>query len=200
MGFTSSISQTAKGVWGEAKSVGAAFNASGPGKAFGQGVGRTLGFEYHKGKNMGFMGHNMEKGMFGAGKLAFGMRALIPAMAAMSVYKGYQEGGILGAAKEGAIEMATWGAFEAGAAVIGNPAMIAGSAAIAAGVGYYHLGEASRKHRKRLRGLEMGGNLVDSFGTMNTMRQRSLAAIQNTHVNGRLALGNEALLLSQPMR
>ncbi|RKZ06471.1 hypothetical protein DRQ25_13835 [Candidatus Fermentibacteria bacterium] len=184
----------------QASRVGRALNASGPGRAFGQGVGRTLGFDYHKGQNMGFMGRKIKPGMPGAGKMAFAMRALGPAFLGMSMYKGYQEGGVLGAAKEGAMEMAMWGAFEAGASVLTNPVMIAAAGAVAAGAGYYAVGQASRKHRKRVRSLEMGGDLVDRFGTMTTMRQRSLSAIQRTHMNSRLALGNEALLLSQHAR
>jgi hypothetical protein len=196
--------QRAKGVYGgAAERVGttaSAFAASGPGRAFKRGMGRALGFEYQHGKSMGFMGRGMKGSYFGAGKLAFGLRALGPAFLGMGIYRGYQEGGILGAAKEGALEMALWGAVEAGASVLTNPVVLAAAGITAAGVGYYKLGEASRKHRKRLRNVEMGSDLVDRFGTLTTMRQRSLAAIQRTHVSGRLALGNEALLLSQHMR
>jgi hypothetical protein len=172
----------------------------GPGKAFFQGAGRALGFEYQHGKNMGFLGRKMPGGMFGAGKMAFAFRALGPAMLGVGLYKGYQQGGILGAAKEGATEMAMWGAFEAGASILTNPFVLAGAGAIVGGYGFYKLGQASRKHRKRLRDVEMGSDLVDRFGTMTTMRQRSLAAIQKTHINGRLALGNEALLLTSMYR
>ena len=172
----------------------------GPGRAFIQGAGRSLGFEYQHGKNMGFMGRKMPGGMFGAGKLAFGFRALGPLMLATGISRGWQEGGVLGAAKEGGKEMAMWGAFEAGASVLTNPVAIAGAGMVAGAYGYYKLGEASRKHRKRLRAVEMGSDLVDRFGTMTTMRQRSLSAIQKSHVNGRLALGNEALLLSSSYR
>lgn len=170
------------------------------GQAFSRGVGRLFGFEYAHGKSMGFLGRKMSGGMFGAGVAGFGMRALGPLFLGMSIRHGYQQGGVLGAAKEGIKEMALWGAFEAGAAFLTNPITIGIAGTFAAGYGYYKLGETSRKHRKRLRNLEMGSDLVDRFGTMTTMRQRSLAAIQRTHVNGRLALGNESLLLSQAYR
>lgn len=170
------------------------------GQAFSRGVGRLLGFEYQHGKSMGFLGRKMPGGMFGAGRLAFGMRALGPLFLGMSVRSGYQQGGVLGAAKEGIKEMALWGAFEAGAGILTNPITLGITGIFAAGYGYYKLGETSRKHRKRLRNLEMGADLVDRFGTMTTMRQRSLAAIQRTHLNGRVSIGNEALLLSASLR
>jgi len=166
------------------------------GSAFGRGMGRAVGFEYKAGKSMGFLGRKMPGGMFGAGKFRFGMRLLGPAFLGANIYSGFQEGGVLGAAKEGATELGFWGAFEAGSAILTNPITIAGAGMAAAGYGYYKLGEASRKHRKRLRSLEMGSDLVDRFGTMTTMRQRSLSAMQKSHINGRLAMGNEALLLS----
>lgn len=187
-----------------AMSFAQSLQASGPGRAFKRGIGRGLGFEYEHGVNKGWMGRGLEKGgktgMFAHGKMAFAFRALGPAMVAHSIYKGYQEGGILGAAKSGATELAFWGAFEVGASIITNPVTIAGAGIAAAGYGYYKAGEASRKHRKRLRNVEMGSDLVDRFGTMTTMRQRSLAAIQNTHINGRGALGSEAAILSSGSR
>lgn len=49
--------------------------------------------------------------------------------------------------------------------------------------------------QKQVRALELGTPMSDQFGTISTLRQRSLSAIQNSHVNGRMALGNEAALL-----
>jgi hypothetical protein len=48
---------------------------------------------------------------------------------------------------------------------------------------------------KQVRGLELGRPIQDQFGTISTLRQRSLNALQNTHVNGRMAFGQEAALL-----
>jgi hypothetical protein len=53
---------------------------------------------------------------------------------------------------------------------------------------------AAARH-KQVRSLELGTPVLDQFGTIATLRQRSLSAIQNSHVNGRMALGNEAALL-----
>ena len=73
---------------------------------------------------------------------------------------------------------------------------------IGAGVyGYGELQEYIQKNdsaiarNKQVRGLELGAPIQDPFGTISTLRQRSLQAIQNTHVNGRMAFGNEAALL-----
>lgn len=174
--------------------------SKGPGGAFFRGVGRSFGFDYEAGRSLGWMGRRAAGGVFGAGAGAFAFRAFGPVMLASSVSRGWQEGGVLGAAKKGAEEMAWWGAFEAGSSILTNPFVLGGAGGLAAGYGYYKLGEASRKHRKRLRTLEMGSDLVDRFGTLTTMRQRSLAAIQKTHVNGRLALGNESALLAASYR
>jgi len=171
-------------------------NASEPGRAFKRGIGRAFGFEYAHGQNMGWLGSKMPGGRFGAGIGGFAFRALGPAMVGMGMYQGYKEGGVLGAAKSLSFDLSAWGAFEAGATLLLSPGMFAAST-IATGIyGGYKFGEAAQKHRKRLRNLEMGSDLVDRFGTLTTMRQRSLAAIQRTHVNGRTALGNEATLLS----
>ena len=48
---------------------------------------------------------------------------------------------------------------------------------------------------RQIKSLEMGSPIVDQYGSISTLRQRSLAALQNSHVNGRMALGNEAALL-----
>jgi hypothetical protein len=52
-----------------------------------------------------------------------------------------------------------------------------------------------REHAIKHATLEMGAPAQDPFGTISTMRQRSIMAIQNSRVNGRTALGNEAMLL-----
>ena len=166
------------------------------GKAFVSGAGRSLGFEYIGGKNMGWMGRKMAGGVFSGGVGGFLGRAAGPAFTGYSMYSGYKEGGVLGAAKEGVKSVLSWGAFEFGASMVSSSALFAGAGLVAGGYGYYKLGEASRKHRKRLRAVEMGSDLVDRFGTMTTMRQRSLAAIQKSHINGRTALGSEATILS----
>lgn len=121
-----------------------------------------------------------------------------------SAYSGFQEGGVFGAAKnvvrDAAIQGIARGAFNA---VVGAglavPTLV-GVAAVGAAYGGYRLGEAGQHYAKSLRRLEMGTDIVDTFGTISTMRQRSLNAIQNSRVNGRMALGNEASLMHMPYR
>jgi hypothetical protein len=54
--------------------------------------------------------------------------------------------------------------------------------------------EYMKKHAR----LEMATPLIDQFGTVATMRQRSLQAINNSKINGRTALGAEGLLTYSP--
>jgi len=160
-------------------------------------VGSGLGRSY---TNHGFLGRKLAGG-WRANKLAIGGNALGLAAMGYSMYQGYKEGGLVGAAKEGVIGAATWGAVKGTwnyAMGAGNLAMGAGLGigAVAAGAyGYYRAGEAGQKYAKRLRNLEMGADIVDNFGTMSTMRGRSIDAIQSSRVNGRNGLGNEAALM-----
>jgi len=125
-------------------------------------------------------------------------KAIFPIFTAMSMYAGYQTGGVLGAAQAGAKEALIWGGMRAvfatvpGAAGFAAPLLAAG----ALGYGAYAMGEAAQEHRKRLRDVEMGAPIVDPFGTTATLRQRSLSALQNTHINGRMAIGNEGILMA----
>jgi hypothetical protein len=48
------------------------------------------------------------------------------------------------------------------------------------------------------RDLELGGPVMDQFGTLATMRQRSVAAIQNSKLNARSVLSNEATYTYRP--
>ena len=104
------------------------------------------------------------------------------------------EAGILATGSAGLL----MGAGGAAVAALLNPVTLA----IAAGVYGYnkaseyiqHTDKAIARH-KQVRGLELGGPIQDQFGTISTLRQRSLQALQNTHVNGRMAFGQEAALL-----
>jgi hypothetical protein len=141
------------------------------------------------------------KSMAGAaGKVGLKALPLVGNLAFM--YMGYQSGGIGGAIDAGIESAKLAVAWEVGAAVLGSAALpltVAAAAVGGAGYGYYKFGEAAQKHGKKMRRLEMGGNVTDPFGTSATMRQRSLQALNNTHVNGRMALGNEAALMHTPM-
>lgn len=119
-----------------------------------------------------------------------------------AVYQGYKQGGFWGATKSLGKEMVSWAGFKAGEAAIHTltgvklgavlwPAtMVAGAA-----YGGYKAMEWGRDTRRGLRNLEMTTPVIDPFGTGFTMRQRSVAAIQKSYINGRMALGREASLL-----
>ena len=115
------------------------------------------------------------------------------------IYGGYKEGGVtgaIGAAAEGLAFTAGFEAISTAVGAVGGLPVVLGAAA-AAGAGYagYAFGEAGQRHEKRIREVEMGAEVVDRFGAISTLRQRSLMALQNSHINGRMAIGNEALLL-----
>ena len=172
----------------------------------------------------GFLGHKMHGGRFfsgdwaAAGKgtlaksfgktgraLSFGGtmagRLLAPAFSVYEMYAGYQEEGVWGAAKGlatsvgyGAITHYAFGALGGMA-----PVAMAGAGIAAAGYATYKVGESAQQHAKSLRQLEMGQQdqmqaAIGSAGAA-TMRQRSLMALNNTHLNGRMSLGNEGFLM-----
>lgn len=132
---------------------------------------------------------------------------------AYSVYSGYKEGGAWGAVKGGATHMATTYAFGIAQKALGIGSswpmmgMLAG-VGVGAGLTYYGATGIApwqalarplvREHMKKYNNVEMGRPIVDQFGSLATMRQRSLMAIQNSKINGRSALGNEATLQYSP--
>jgi hypothetical protein len=126
-------------------------------------------------------------------------------------YSGYQEGGALGAVGGVAKSMAMNYALGMAWSLAKGPALVAlGATAAAVGIGAAATNQSvasfvsplfrgqMREHAIKHATLEMGAPTVDPFGTVSTMRQRSLMAIQNSRVNGRTALGNEAMLLYRP--
>lgn len=189
---------------------------------FKQGVKATQGVS-----NFFFSGKHHGKGMswlkesVGLGKGPWWSRAIGPAFMAYSAYSGYQEGGVWGATKSVGTDIGTTYLLGRGFSFLGGVAAkatgvgVAAAGLAAAGIGIYGAasgqgfggalgtvyGAISRPaihdYAKSHARLEMGTPLVDPFGTAATMRQRSLMAIQNSRVNGRTALGNEATLLYQ---
>jgi len=162
--------------------------------------------------NQGFLGMKMweadmaalkagQKGLLRtAGSMAF--RTLPMVSTAYFMIDAYQREGVWGATKEFGYGAAMTSAFHYAGALLGGAALpVAGVAALGAAAvgGAYVLGEAGRQHMKGLRQLEMGQQdqmqaAIGSAGAA-TMRQRSLAALNNTHLNGRSALGQEGFLL-----
>ena len=146
-----------------------------------------------------------QTGLRGAGKLA---GKAIPGILGLAgtayfAYSGYKQEGTWGAVK-GIGESVAWSAgIRAVGGIVSNPYIIGGAVLAAGAYGVYAAGEKGQAHVKKLRELEMGGgSIMDKIGSMPaaTMRQRSAMALQNSHINGRMALGNEALLLHTSFR
>jgi len=109
-------------------------------------------------------------------------------------------GGVGGRVAGGVLGMAGAGAAGTVAAIGGlfNPMVwiaTAGAYGASKMMDYYDSTNRNIARQRMVNNLEMGSPILDQFGTVSTLRQRSLAAIQNSKVNGRMALGQEAALL-----
>jgi hypothetical protein len=138
-------------------------------------------------------------------------RALGGGFAAYSMYQGYKKEGAWGATKalgETALQGYAWGVANYVAGGVLSSGLAVGAGAVAGGAlgsmaaGINPLRFITRPlasaHAAKQARVNMGTPVVDQFGTVSTMRQRSLQAIQNSKVNGRNALGNEAGLMYSP--
>jgi hypothetical protein len=199
-----------KGSRGAARSGFAGMNArlgqSFMGRSLQQGTMESFGWHFEKGASQGFLGlknesikHSMSTVKGGLGLAG---RTLTKSLGLLSTayfaYEGYQNEGVWGAAKGIGESIAYSTAFAAASTVLGTAALPLAAVA-AVGIGTYALAEAGIAHEKGLRELEMGGgdqmqNAVHSAGAA-TARQRSLMALNNTHINGRMSLGNEGFLM-----
>jgi hypothetical protein len=127
------------------------------------------------------------------------MAAIPLAFTGLMMYEGYQREGVWGAMK-GAGESVAWTAgINLVGGILGGPATAIAMLGAATVGGAYMMGEAGRAHVKGLRQMEMGGTdqsmaAISSAGA-TTMRQRAASALNNTHLNGRMALGNEGFLM-----
>lgn len=126
------------------------------------------------------------------------MRGIGPAITGLDVYRGYQEGGIMGGVAGGVKSLAMQYAVGVGLRALGVLGLPVAAVGIA-GFGGYHLLKAGRERTKRTKRLEMGQPLMDPFGNAATMRQRSLQALVNSQINGRSAFGSEAQLMHIPV-
>lgn len=129
--------------------------------------------------------------------------------AGISAYHGYRKGGISGAVGSVATDFAiNYGIGAVTRALSLGPAVIGGIGAVALGGAFGLMtGDITfsklaspwiNTYMKKHAELEMSTPIKDDFGMVSTMRQRSLRAIQNSRLNGRSALGNEAALMYSP--
>lgn len=126
-------------------------------------------------------------------------------MTAVDVYHGYETGGVMGAIGAGARSGLEWAAFGAGEAAFASVTGLSlGSVALPVGlaVGAAYGGYKAMKHggevSKNLRNMDMVTPINDPHGFGHTMRQRALMGIQKSFINGRMAMGNEGVLMASP--
>lgn len=201
------MSQNLKGAW--AKRTGPGSTVAGLRQAFFSG-------RHHQ------AGMSMAKDMMGVGVFKKGAGILGRAggliglgYMASSMYEGYQEGGVTGAVGAGVEQVGLNYLFGRAVSTVfkgivpfAAKAGLVGAAAIGVGAAITNQSVANflsplargqvREHGIKHAKLEMGAPTIDPFGMVATMRQRSLMSIQNSRVNGRSALGNEASLLYRP--
>jgi hypothetical protein len=206
------------------RAVAARLGTSFLGKHLVRGAGEAFGMQYTKaGISRGFLGLGKKplttalrmpqafyktatKRGIGTAASKIGLkgafRLAAPLYTAFSMYQGYQEEGVWGAAKGAAESVLGAAAFNVGAAILGGPVMWGIAAAAVVGGGAYAFGEAAQEHRKRIRGLEFATASMDVIGSAGALtdRARAMQALSNSHVNGRIALGNEGLLMHSSYR
>lgn len=132
------------------------------------------------------------------------MSSLGTAFTGYYIYSGFKEGGVFGAAKAGAESVLIGTAFRTAITSLGSPITALAGLGVAAGYGAYAVGEAGQRYQRRIKSLEVGGdenmiNAINSYGA-STMRQRAAVALNNSHINRRLALGNEASMFHSSFR
>jgi hypothetical protein len=190
--------------------INASLNSSRLGRAFTAGSAEALGFEIHKGNKIGsFLGIRESMAEIRAGKAASGKgmmklagktawKSLPLAGTAFMAYFGYKENGVMGAVG-GVGESMLWGAgLKMAGSLITNPLTLGIAGVAAVGAGGYALGEAGQRHQKRLTDTEFASQgAIDALSSVGaaTNRQRSMMALNNTHLNGRMAIGNEGILM-----
>ena len=215
------MAKTTSGGWGT--SLRNAWNKGlrygGMGISAGRGIGRVGKWAFsgkHHQVGMDWLGLGpAKKGATGISKYLSAGRILGLGFAAYSAYEGYQEEGMWGATKSLATTYLMGRAFSMATGVaglglktaaIGGAAYLGGAALYSAASGMSFAQNALapiarawvRDFKRKNAKLKMGTPDLDQFGTVSPMRQRSLMAIQNSKLNGRNALGNEASLLWQP--
>jgi len=126
------------------------------------------------------------------------MKSIPLLSSAFFAYQGYQEGGTMGALGGLGESMLYSAGFRMAGTMLANPMTLTLGGLAAIGYGGYQLGEAAQRRGKGLRELEMSSDkIIDALGSAGaaTTRQRAMMALNNTHINGRMAMGNEAALM-----
>jgi len=182
------------------------------------GLGLSVGVGFAVGKLTGDPILGLAAGVAAPMALGLGPRFLfrwgLPmATFGLSLFEGYEQGGVMGAVRGGLHSAVEWGLWEAGihafnVALGGSPWLSAMSIssggillpalAVAALGAYsgYRFATYLRDRGRRARMSEMVGSM-ENFMTRNaiTMRQRALQEISRSYTNSRQIFGNEAQLM-----
>jgi hypothetical protein len=129
------------------------------------------------------------------GKLKTGIfKSVTPAFFLYDAYKH----GIGQASKDAIINGAIWGggkwALGRAWAGLSNPALLATTALVGAGIAAQKALVMGKKYNASVRAVSFGNAFNDVYGNAATMRQASLMAVQSSKINGRNILGQEANL------
>lgn len=159
-----------------------------------RGALESVGFVFEKQAdkmvNKGFLGGlNGNMGARISGGMGLGFTAL-------SVYQGYQENGIGGAVEGAATGVLGSLAGNVLMSQLPNPVTWGLAAVAAAGYGGFRFGQAATQYRKDLRKTELvTRNSYNAINAASTDRARALQALNNSSMNARMSIGNEAQLL-----
>jgi len=156
-------------------------------------AGKYMGSSMHaRGARWAAEGYGLGKGMG-----MFG-RALGLGFLGLEAYSGYQREGAWGAAK----------GVASGAAMSYAMGAVLGSAALPVALGVGAIGGgimlnkfAAGKGRSTMLGhkrTEFGAGVSDQYGTVATMRRRSIMALNESRISGGMGIGNEAMRQYQP--
>lgn len=199
-GFYASAREKASRMYGRASS----FGGTRLGQSVKIGTLESFGWNYAPGTasstpvSQGFAGHKevskMSGGAFKKGA-AYAFRLTGAAFTGFAAYAGYKEGGVAGAVGGVAASTAMNVGMHYVFSSLSSPVLWGAAGMAAVGMGGYLAGEKAQAYRKNMKTLEMGANIVDPFGTSATLRQRSMRALQNSKINGRMGIGNEALIM-----
>lgn len=187
------FSRIGQGAWNASKSVYKSPGLRKAGRGV-QGAARQYGSSAMHGRGMRFV---KEGYGFGKGMSMFG-RAVGFGFLGLEAYMGYQREGVWGAAKGAATGAAYSYAF---GAVLGAAAGPVALGALAVGGGMYAnkmMAEKGASYMKGQSKLEFGSSVSDQFGTVSTMRRRSVMALNSSRIGGGMGMGNEAMRQYQP--
>lgn len=150
------------------------------------------------------------KAIGSSGFYKLGARRSLAGMVGRGIMKGigpafflYQAAteGLGEAVKTSVIYGAAWGAGRWALGKIGlglaSPLTIGAGLIAGAALGGRQALIAGRKYNQDIRAVSFGNAMPDTYGTIGTMRQAAVNAIQSSKLNGRSILGAEASLLHQ---